>query len=67
MVKADGGMHTIHIKDATDFRRWPYREGYARFNSRAAAIEDAETRGLILVKRWCDAELTKDEAKASGY
>jgi hypothetical protein len=67
MIKRDAETFTIQIKDANDFRRWPYRDDYLRYTSRDAAEIAAEQRGLILVKRWCDANLTKDEEKASGY
>jgi hypothetical protein len=57
----------IQIKDADDFRRWPYREDYLTYTSRDAAVIKAEMRGFIVVKRWADAELTHAEQEASGY
>jgi hypothetical protein len=66
-VRADrSAFFVIQVKDADDFRRYPYGIG-GRYATRVEAAEEAERQGAILVQRWCDAELTAAEAKASGY
>lgn len=57
----------IRIKDATNYRHWPYRQGEERFATKQEAEKRAEQLDLIVLKRWCDAELTHEELVSSGY
>lgn len=66
-IEKDGTTWVVMAKDASDFRRWPYRPQHNRHESREHATAYAERSGFILVSRWADAELTPAEEKESGY
>lgn len=65
----DGKRFVIKLKKADDFRHWAHRDGFQTYATRREARGIAVKQGFIVVKRWYDAEvqLTKEEAKNSGY
>ncbi len=65
--RLDSGRYAVDVKDAADFRRWSYRDDFDRYPTKADAEAAAERRGLILVARWADVELTEEEQRESGY